>query len=92
MFNGETLPSVGNGSDFIRKSLQGYGTTSNIKMNAEIQQMRKEGRQIHHLAFGQSPFPVPEKLRKALEKNAHKNDYVSVSGRHVYYYSYLCVI
>ena len=39
-----------------------------------------EGKEIYRLGFGQSPFPVPDVLVKALQKNAHKKEYLPVKG------------
>ena len=43
--------------------------------------MQAEGRDIYHLAFGQSPFPIPECFTKELMNFAHKNDYLPVAGK-----------
>ena len=43
--------------------------------------MQAEGRDIYHLAFGQSPFPIPECFTQELMNFAHKNDYLPVAGK-----------
>ena len=69
------------GRHFRRKDLLQYGEASNLKMNEHIKELQKQGQKIYHLAFGQSPFPIPEKMQDSLRKHAYHNEYVSVSGR-----------
>lgn len=68
------------GAELIRKDLAGYGKASNLKMNEHIKELISQGHQIYHLAFGQSPFPIPAKLEAALVKNAYRNEYVNMIG------------
>ena len=42
--------------------------------------MRERGEEVYHLAFGQSPFSIPECFVDALKENAHINDYLPVAG------------
>ncbi len=42
--------------------------------------MRARGEDVVHLAFGQSPFPVPDHLVPALAENAANTEYVNVAG------------
>ncbi|XP_067936386.1 aspartate aminotransferase-like [Watersipora subatra] len=76
----EKNEKVDDGSHYRRKDLHKYGQASNLKMNEHVKKLQSQGQQIHHLAFGQSPFPVPEKLCSAMQKHAFRNDYVSMSG------------
>lgn len=78
--NGRDGNMAGTGAQFIRKDLSGYGKASNLKMNEHIKELMSQGQQIYHLAFGQSPFPVPAKLEAGLVKNAHRNEYVCMVG------------
>ena len=45
--------------------------------------MRERGEEVYHLAFGQSPFSIPECFVEALKENAHINDYLPVAGRDI---------
>ena len=51
--------------------------------------MQLEGRNIYHLAFGQSPFPIPDCFVKELKNYAHKNDYLPVAGTVHFFSSFL---
>ena len=42
--------------------------------------MRAAGTAIWHLAFGESPFPVPDCFVKALRDHAHQSEYLPVEG------------
>ena len=46
----------------------------------KIKSMRERGEEVYHLAFGQSPFSIPECFVDALKENAHINDYLPVAG------------
>lgn len=70
----------GVGWEYIRSDLSNYGQASNLRMNEHIKELISQGEQIYHLAFGQSPFPLPEKLQAGLVNNAWRNDYVSMLG------------
>ena len=50
--------------------------------------MQLEGRNIYHLAFGQSPFPIPDCFVRELKNYAHKNDYLPVAGKVLLYISF----
>ena len=52
--------------------------------------MQAEGRDIYHLAFGQSPFPIPECFTQELKNFAHKNDYLPVAGKSSTKYLMIC--
>ena len=41
---------------------------------------RVMGKKIYQFGFGQSPFPVPEKIVEALKKNAHRKEYLPIQG------------
>jgi len=54
--------------------------SANLELNEKVKCMQLEGRNIYHLAFGQSPFPIPDCFVKELKNYAHKNDYLPVAG------------
>lgn len=43
--------------------------------------MRERNEEVYHLAFGQSPFPVPDCFVQALRDNAGANEYLPVAGK-----------
>ena len=64
----------------IREDLCNYGGASNLAFNEKVKALQKEGQEIYHFAFGQSPFPVPEPFVRHLRDTAGVNDYLSVAG------------
>lgn len=59
---------------------------ANLRINEQIRTLReicrKKGckRPYHHFAFGQSPFPPPPAVVRALAENAMKHDYLPTAG------------
>ena len=43
--------------------------------------MQAEGKDIYHLAFGQSPFPVPDCFVRELKNYAERHEYLPVAGK-----------
>ena len=39
-----------------------------------------KGKKVYQFGFGQSPFPIPEKIVEALKINAHKKEYLPIQG------------
>lgn len=64
----------------VRKDLAETSAASNLIFNEKVKALIKEGRDIAHFAFGQSPFPIPECLTKALQEYAHVHDYLPMAG------------
>lgn len=54
--------------------------SATLVINELSTQLIKEGKDVYRLGFGQSPFPVPENIVGALQKNAHQKDYLPVKG------------
>lgn len=74
------IDSMSSGSELLRNDLANYQKASNLSLNEWIREQIANGVEIYHLAFGQSPFPVPKKLRRALQDNAERNEYLSIAG------------
>jgi len=51
-----------------------------LGINERVQALRTEGCRIDHFGFGESPFPVPERLATALRENATRKSYLPVDG------------
>ena len=51
-----------------------------LHINERVKQMWAEGRDVYHLGFGESRFPVHPTLQEALRANAHRKSYLSVQG------------
>lgn len=73
-------------AELVRRDLAGYNKASNLLLNEQIKKQIAEGKQIYHLAFGQSPFPVPEDLVKGLVNHAAAHDYLNVAGELISWY------
>ena len=43
--------------------------SANLELNEKVKIMQKEGCEVYHLAFGQSPFPIPTCFVKGLKAN-----------------------
>ncbi|XP_065054027.1 aspartate aminotransferase-like [Rhopilema esculentum] len=65
---------------FLRKDLRGYGVATNLGFNEIIKGRIANGEKIHHMAFGQSPFPIYENAVQALKDHASENEYLPVAG------------
>ncbi|XP_059143853.1 aspartate aminotransferase-like [Physella acuta] len=64
-------------SDLLERN---YSGASNLAFNEKIKRLNKEGQNISHFGFGQSPFPIIETAIGALQKQAHQNSYLPVQG------------
>ncbi|WP_028314572.1 pyridoxal phosphate-dependent aminotransferase [Desulfatibacillum aliphaticivorans] len=54
--------------------------SATLAINLRAKELRKQGKDIVHFGFGQSPFPVPEVIQKALAENTDKKDYLPTQG------------
>jgi aspartate aminotransferase len=54
--------------------------SATLAMNETVKQLRKSGKEIFHMGFGESPFPIHPIIRKALCDNAHQRSYLPTQG------------
>ncbi len=54
--------------------------SATLAINLKALELRRQGADIVHFGFGQSPFPVPEIIQQALRENTDKNDYLPTQG------------
>ena len=54
--------------------------SATLGVNQKALRMRKEGLDVFHLGFGESPFPVPEIMVEALTQNAGIKNYLPGLG------------
>ncbi|MGB0388764.1 MAG: pyridoxal phosphate-dependent aminotransferase [Ardenticatenaceae bacterium] len=54
--------------------------SATLHINERVKQMWREGRDVYHLGFGESRFPVHPRLQEALAANVHRKSYLSVQG------------
>ena len=45
--------------DLILPELRMATKSANLELNEKVRVMQSEGKEVYHLAFGQSPFPIP---------------------------------
>lgn len=54
--------------------------SSTLRINEEIAARRASGETLYHMGFGESPFPVPPRIAKALADAAGSNQYPPTLG------------
>ncbi|MFQ5832603.1 MAG: pyridoxal phosphate-dependent aminotransferase [Candidatus Thorarchaeota archaeon] len=54
--------------------------SATLAMNELISERRKEGEEVYHMGFGESPFPVHSSISKALCDNAGQRSYLPTQG------------
>lgn len=64
----------------IRTSVEKLEISPTLAINEQIGNAREHGKQILHMGFGQSPFPVHPAIQKALCANADKSMYLPSAG------------
>ena len=51
-----------------------------LAANEMVQKRRAEGKQVLHMGFGESPFPVPERLQESLKAGVGRKEYLRTGG------------
>ena len=64
----------------LNLNVRGLKPSATLAINERCNRLRQEGRTIHKLGLGQSPFPVPTPVVEALRNNAFQKDYLAVKG------------
>ena len=59
------------------RSISPSGT---LLLNEQSAALMRSGKEVFRFGFGQSPFPVPEIMKKALQNFAHCKEYTPVQG------------
>lgn len=54
--------------------------SATLAINERSAALMSSGKKVYRLGFGQSPFPVPTEVVKALQSHAHRKDYLPVRG------------
>ncbi len=57
-----------------------FDVSPTLKTNEMVTKRRSQGEDVLHMGFGYSPFPVPERLKKALADAADRKEYLPTSG------------
>ncbi len=64
----------------IRTRVERLSFSPTLEINEYVNEYRNKGAPILHMGFGQSPFPVHPKIKKALAIHADKNMYLPSAG------------
>ncbi|MBZ2169183.1 pyridoxal phosphate-dependent aminotransferase [Marinobacter sp. F4216] len=64
----------------INLNVRGIQPSSTLRINELSNHLKAEGKDIIKLGLGQSPFPVPERVVRALQDHAQEKDYLPVKG------------
>jgi|TARA_B100001094_G_scaffold327582_1_gene386113 aspartate aminotransferase len=67
-------------SSKIKKNILKLKESSTLVINEKSKDLIKQGKKVYQFGFGQSPFPVPEKIVETLKKNAHRKEYLPIQG------------
>jgi aspartate aminotransferase len=65
---------------FSRAGIRGLRVSATLSMNDRVREMWDTGRDVYHLGFGESRFPVHLQLAEALRENAHRRSYLPALG------------
>ncbi len=63
-----------------KKSILKLKQSSTLVINEKCKKLISKGKKVYQFGFGQSPFPVPEKIVTALRNNAHRKEYLPIQG------------
>ena len=66
--------------DLTKKNILKLKQSSTLVINEKCKKLINQGKKVYQFGFGQSPFPVPEKIVNALKDNAHKKEYLPIQG------------
>ena len=64
----------------IKKNLTNLEPSATLAINEKSKELILKGKRVYRFGFGQSPFPVPEKIVSVLKKNADKKAYLPMQG------------
>ena len=66
--------------NYIKKNITSLKPSSTLAINEKVKKLLNTGKKVFNFGFGQSPFPIPEKIVSVLKDNAHKKDYLPMQG------------
>ena len=64
----------------VNKQIGNLKESATLFINQLALNLRGSGKEIYHLGFGESPFPVPDAMQDALMKNVQQKKYVPGKG------------
>ena len=66
--------------DLTKKNILKLKQSSTLIINEKCKELISQGKKVYQFGFGQSPFPVPEKIVTVLKDNAHRKEYLPIRG------------
>ncbi|MBK7406766.1 MAG: aminotransferase class I/II-fold pyridoxal phosphate-dependent enzyme [Saprospirales bacterium] len=64
----------------LNLNIRGLTPSATLAINEKCRALQAQGKEVFHLGFGQSPFPVPKPVVETLRENAWRKDYLAVKG------------
>jgi aspartate aminotransferase len=64
----------------LTETIENLPHSPTLWANDLVQKKRANKEEVFHMGFGESPFPVPARLEKALADAAHRKDYLTAAG------------
>lgn len=64
----------------LNLNVRGLSPSATLAINEHSNELIRQGRKVYKLGLGQSPFPVPDCVARALAENSHQKDYLPVKG------------
>tara|TARA_A100001011_G_scaffold400487_1_gene515421 strand:+ start:4268 stop:5503 length:1236 start_codon:yes stop_codon:yes gene_type:complete len=66
--------------NLVKKNILKLKPSATLVINEKSKELINQGKKVYQFGFGQSPFPVPDKIVSALKNNAHNKEYLPIQG------------
>ena len=66
--------------NLTKKNILKLKQSSTLVINEKCKELIKKGKKVYQFGFGQSPFPIPNKIVTALKDHAHRKEYLPIQG------------
>jgi len=66
--------------NLTKKNILKLKPSSTLVINEKCKELISKGKKVYQFGFGQSPFPVPEKIVSTLKDNAYRKEYLPMQG------------
>ena len=67
-------------TEYTKKNIKSLKPSATLAINEKSKELISKGKKFIDFGFGQSPFPVPQKVVEELRKNAHQKNYMPIQG------------
>ncbi len=75
-----TQADMSSAPDHVHPNLQSLGESATLAIHKRSTALIAQGRRVYRIGFGQSPFPVPERIVEGLRRHAPRKEYLPVRG------------